>query len=284
MRLFTIVSLWDMIQLEVHHLLGSISHLASVEKFLSIQRRSMIENAAKDGQPYFTQVSIDQLVDISVCAQRLNAIAATLDMPAGQAGSARLEKEVEKLVPYASQLTPAHLTPLVQYIANLISTVHDELEARLLFVVEPSQASYYSDDALLFGETVNDAFPSASQEICDAGKCRALGRWTACVLHLMRALEPALNALARHVTVDPDQNWNTALNQIDAKLKEITRATDGAEAEQWASEASAHFRVIKNAWRNHAAHGRARYDKEQAIAIYDNVRFLMRTLAARLVE
>lgn len=166
----------------------------------------------------------------------------------------------------------------------LVSAFHDEMEARLLFVVEPGQAEYYSDEARLFGEAVEDSFPSASQEISDAGKCRALGRWTACVLHLMRALEPALNALAAHVDVAPDQNWNNALNQIDAKLKAITKATNGSADEQWASEASAHFRVIKNAWRNHAAHGRARYDKEQAVAIYDNVRSLMRTLAGKLAE
>lgn len=152
-----------------------------------------------------------------------------------------------------------------------------------MFVLPSKHAGFYAAKPH-FGEAVDDAFPSAAQEIGDAAKCRALGQWTACVLHLMRALEPALNALAGYVAVQPDQNWNTALNQIDAKLRAITKANDGAEAEQWASEASAHFRTVKNAWRNHAAHGRARYNEDEAVAIFDNVRFLMTTLAGRLSE
>ncbi len=284
MRPLTIVSLWDVIQLDVHHLIGSLSHLASAEKHLAVQRRILIERSSQNATEYITSIEVARLVEISVCAHRLNAIAQSLDMPATKGSSARLMTEIEKAVPYGGNLTAAQLAPLISEMGRLVSSVHDELEARLLFVVEPGQAEYYSDAKPLFGEAVNDAFPSASQEISDAGKCRALGRWTACVIHLMRGLEPALNALAKHFDIEPDQNWNTALNQIDEKLKAIRKSTSGAEAEQWASEASAHLRVVKNAWRNHAAHGRARYDKEQAVAIYDNVRPLMQSLAGRLAE
>jgi hypothetical protein len=283
MHPLTIVSLWDVIKLDVHHLLASLSYLASTEKYLSMQRRRLIERSSIDGKSYVTPLGVERLVEISVCGKRLNRIAHDLDMPATKGCSARLETELEKAVPHADDLTATHLSGIIREMGNLVSTVHDELEARIMFVVEPGQVRFYSDE-MLFGEEVEEAFPSASQEIADAGKCRALERWTACVVHLMRAVEPALNSLAEHLGVQPDQNWNKALNEIDAKLKEINKSTGGAEGEQWASEASAHLRVVKNAWRNHAAHGRARYDKEEAIAIYDNVRPLMRTLARRLSE
>lgn len=279
----TPVRLWIMIKLDVHHLLGSISYLASTEKYLAMQRRSLIERSSQDGENYITPLGVDRLMEISLCADRLNRIAQDLDMPASRGSSARLKTEIEKAVPYADRLTAAQLSGIIREMGNLVSTVHDELEARIMFVVEPGQVSFYLGE-MLFGEAVEDAFPSASQEIGDAGKSRALGRWTACVIHLMRALEPALSSLAEHLGVQTDQNWNKALNEIDAKLREINKSNGGAEAEQWASEASAHLRVVKNAWRNHAAHGRARYDKEEAIAIYENVRPLMRTLARRLAE
>lgn len=63
----------------------------------------------------------------------------------------------------------------------------------------------------------------------------------------MRALEPALQALAQSVSVVPDQNGNGALNQIETKLREIRKANDGAASEQWASEAVLQLRAIKNA-------------------------------------
>ena len=101
-------------------------------------------------------------------------------------------------------------------------------------------------------------------------------------MHLMRATEEPLRALAEWAGVDVGQNWNNALNQIDSRLKERTKTAHGADEEQWASEASAHLRAIKNAWRNHAAHGLARYDEQDAVAIWSNVQSLMQTLAKKL--
>jgi len=168
-----------------------------------------------------------RFVEICAAAMRLKAIAEKLEMPAACGAAQRVIEDADKIGPNAAYLSADHLTGLVGQMSSLVSCFHDELQARLLFVIEPGQARYYSDETPLFGEKVNDAFPSASQEIGDAGKCRALGRWTACVIHLMRALEPGLNALAKYVGVAPDQNWNTALNEIDAKLKEIKKSTSG---------------------------------------------------------
>jgi hypothetical protein len=176
--------------------------------------------------------------------------------------------------------TPTLTLPAEQ----LLSSYFAEIQSHKFIAVDVQDNRFFSESEAPFGSEVDLSFPSASAEIRDAGRCRAMGLWTASVLHLMRALEPALAALASHVGVPREENWNQTLNQIDSKLKQIQRSTDGTEAEQWASEASAHLRVIKNAWRNHAAHARTRYDEEQAIAIYDNVRPLMRTLSKRLSE
>jgi hypothetical protein len=175
------------------------------------------------------------------------------------------------------------LRKLVSQAELVVHPLRDELETIFFLSLDAKHSAFYSSDSI-FGQNVDKAFPSASFEIRDAGKCRALGCWTASVVHLMRAVETALNSLAKHLNVTPDQNWNKALDQIDAKLKEVTKSKDGATAEQWASEASAHLRAIKNAWRNHAAHGKARYEEGEAVAIFENVRFLLSTLAKRIVE
>ncbi|RFC63590.1 hypothetical protein DYI37_11330 [Fulvimarina endophytica] len=168
--------------------------------------------------------------------------------------------------------------------AELVAnSFRDEMQARMVFVIPGRHASLYDVNAP-FGEAVEDAFPSASIDIQEAGNCIALGRWTAAVMHLMRALEVGLAAMAEHFSVGPAENWNKVLNQLEAALRASDRATVGAEGEQWAAEAGTHFRFIKNAWRNHAMHARERYDEERAVAIYSNAKSFMQHLAVKMVE
>ena len=179
---------------------------------------------------------------------------------------------------------PGRLDDFIKAVEYIVASFRDEMNCRYLFIMNAQHINFYNPENPLFGSAVEDAFPSAAFEIADAGRCRAVGQWTACVMHLMRAIENPLNKLAERYAVAVGQNWNTALNQIDAALKNVTRSASGAAAEQWASEASAHLRVIKNAWRNYSQHGMARYDEAQVIAIWGNVESLMRTLAVQLSE
>lgn len=279
LRPFTIKSLWDVLQIDALNMVNTFSYLGAALKHLEICRAEMLA----DGDIKVAHMSAEQLGGLMKCSQVLGQLAEKLGMISSKASAQRFWDYAEGIAKKAGQMSSHEMGQITTLGSHMLVSFGDEIEARLLFVLPPQHASLYSAESP-FGEPVDAAFPSATQEISDAAKCRALGQWTACVVHLMRALEPGINALARSVDVTPDQNWNTALNQIDAKLREVSKSRDGAEAEQWASETSAHFRSIKNAWRNHAAHGRARYNEEEAVAIFDNVGFLMRTLAGRLAE
>jgi len=181
-------------------------------------------------------------------------------------------------------LSVHELQRLVSYGEQVTTTFIAESGSIALIALSAGHSGYFDPSSPLFGEEVDDAFPTASSEITDAGKCRAAGLWTACVMHLMRGLEPALSALAQSMEVVPDQNWNSALNQIEGKLREIRKSNAGVDSEQWASEAVLQLRAIKNAWRNHAMHGRVRYNEDEAIRIFDSVKYLMQSLACRLSE
>lgn len=181
-------------------------------------------------------------------------------------------------------LSAHELRNLTTYADKVLSVFVAEAANISLMTLSTTHADFLDPKAPPFGQPVRDAFPSAAPDIADAGRCRALGLWTACVMHLMRALEPALSALAVSLNIEAGQNWDTALNQIDAELRSVRKSTQGAAAEQWASEAALQLRAIKNAWRNHAMHGVGRYGEEDAVRIYDSVKFLMQTLAARLSE
>jgi hypothetical protein len=106
----------------------------------------------------------------------------------------------------------------------------------------------------------------------------------------MRALEPSLGSLAAEFGLSFERaNWNTILDQIESRVAAIGTGS-GPHAANWRddkrfySEAAAHLRLIKDAWRNHAMHLRDRYDEERAEAVFINVKTLMKHLATRLSE
>ncbi|QEE43600.1 hypothetical protein FVA81_02940 (plasmid) [Rhizobium sp. WL3] len=204
-------------------------------------------------------------------------------MPVAQTGLVRLTENLEKVAPFHAALTPDRLSVTIKEIAIVISSFQDEMEARLLFTFPRSSARYFSDGPP-FGAEVEDVFPNVNYDVVEAGKCLALGRWTATVIHLMRVLEAGLEALARQVGVTPGENWNSVLNAIESKLREVRRKTDGPEQEQWAAEAGVHLRFIRNAWRNHAMHPLERYDSERASQIFEHTRSFMQHLASKLAN
>src|ERR1035437_1060347 len=105
-----------------------------------------------------------------------------------------LQRDCEKL---GLSITLAHLRRMLQLFdasphmslaafARQLSEVQqrliDELNARLMIAV-PQQRAVYYQSIDLFGEDVSRAFPSATMDVMEAGKCLALNRNTAKHLH-----------------------------------------------------------------------------------------------------
>ena len=174
-----------------------------------------------------------------------------------------------------------------QHSAELRDRIADELEGKAFFYV--SDHVGLLSDPMPFGEAVDRSFPTAQYDISEASHCLALRRSTACVSHLMRALEVSLASLADaldlRLTTD---NWNTILNDIETEIRSRTKVTHGQtwkeRDEPFFAEAATHFRFIKNGWRNHAMHLKDKYTDEEAEAIYGSVRSFMRHLSERLSE
>lgn len=171
---------------------------------------------------------------------------------------------------------------------DLRRRVVDELGGIRLFALDPAKARFYVEHDL-FGPDVAGAFPSASFDIEEAGRCLALDRPTAAVLHLMRALEVGLQALAaRFKTPYAHASWNTAIEKIQKEIGRIERLkrkpTNWQSDRQFYAEAGADFRLFKDAWRNYVMHIHETYVPEKAEIIFDGVCAFMQHLATRLRE
>src|SRR5579862_831578 len=101
---------------------------------------------------------------------------------------------------YAVANSWCHFQDLYIRIVGLRETMEDELRDRKAVLV-PNLKADYCDKERLFGDEVFGAFTSAQSDIQNGGNCYALGLYTACVFHMMRALEAGLQALANDIPV-----------------------------------------------------------------------------------
>lgn len=171
-------------------------------------------------------------------------------------------------------------------LSELHSRFRDELEDLQFLHVSAGRVPGY-EARTLFGAAVEQAFPSSVLEIQDAGRCIALNQGTAGVFHTMRALEPALIALGKKFEVNVAENWNSALNDIEAAIRDRPSKKNWPnwrEEEPFYAQACTHFFMIKNAWRNHTMHLRLRFAPKEALGIFESTKAFMIHLASRLSE
>ncbi len=197
----------------------------------------------------------------------------------------QLQSVIENLEVFASEDAPSgaiHSVQVCQALTDIGGLIASEMSTKLFLQVFPEREDFYEQDEL-FGAVVSASFPSAKEDIKEAGCCYATDRSTATVMHLMRVLEVGLNALARTLGVPFDRrNWENVINDIEAEIKKINGPGWGAdwkEKQRFYYGAAKDFRYFKDAWRNHAMHYRERYDAVEAKNIFDHVKAFMLQLA-----
>jgi hypothetical protein len=181
----------------------------------------------------------------------------------------------------------------VQYeIKALRQSIDHSLQSRLFLYLPSEDAAYYNQDDL-FG--VKERFSKANEEIKAAGNCYATGNYTACVFHLMRAVEVgarkmvlAMNA-RKHLSKPVELcEWGELVTALEEGLKALrighSKNVNKKATYEFYNHAVAQFRNFKDAWRNNISHKRTTYLAGQTKDIMDNTRQFMQHLAQRLKE
>lgn len=269
---YGLVSLWDMLNFHAAKLFEVINCLADIERTLTFDPARLC-----NGSPDLSPILAQQLRWLS---QQTKA----LGLPVTHTAAKNAVWGAENGKNY-NHIEVGNL--MRSSLAKIRERLQDELETKSVYLI-PSKSHLQEIDGA-FGEPVSIAFPSAVYDIVEAGKCLTFSRSTACVMHLMRVLEVGLVALATQLGVDASgDNWNTILNRIEGEIRSRTKESHGEEwktkEEPFYAEVATHFRFLKNGWRNHAMHARAKYTEEEADEIYLSVRALMRHLSERLSE
>lgn len=209
--------------------------------------------------------------------------AATLDDLRRVCILANLDNLLPEITRFQGSLSPEILIEDIKGLsAALKHHLIDNLQNEWYFQVEQSDVRYYGKKEL-FGPQVASKFKEATYDIENAGNCVALQQPTACVFHLMRAMEVALRNLCRRLnhSVGPKDTLGKILNDITPKLNAMPDRTEAQKLkkERWA-EARVNLFHVKQAWRDNSMHGKRIYDREHAFAIFRAVGTFMSHLAS----
>lgn len=198
--------------------------------------------------------------------QSCEAISAKLTLSASRRLMSRLESDKRPIV-----------KEVVDAIAEIRSRFHDELSDRMLFGLTPIEAEYCVEPQKMFGENVCEKF--GSEDLEEATLCLSFGRNTACVFHLMRAMESAVRALGTELGVgDVDKEWGKILSDLSSKIEDMPK---GEARDKW-SECHANLYHVKQAWRNSTMHPKRTYTDEQAQDVLKAVKTFLAQLETLL--
>lgn len=169
-------------------------------------------------------------------------------------------------------------------VAEIHRVARREMKTIVVLFIRPGEAQWY-EQPFVFGDKVSEKFASAAEDISESGKCLALDRGTACVMHLSRVVESGLRALAKELGLPRRNDWGKHLDDIDKELSKRYKASGSrTDDEQFFSEAAAQIGHIKNAWRNPSMHVDRSYSPSRAHEILAAIRSFMQHLSTRLGE
>lgn len=171
---------------------------------------------------------------------------------------------------------------------TLYSTMRAELSS-ISFKAIPKERTRYANSEWLKNSAIESKFPTSFKELDRAGTCYALGQPTASVFHSMRALEPALSALAKpfpHISTTYEY-WQKIIEQIEAAvvaLGQQPKSQQKIDDEKFFGSATSHLYFVKNAWRNHVMHARDSYSDDESVKILSHTLEFIESLCPRLQE
>ena len=198
----------------------------------------------------------------------------------------RLNPDLERLEqliwPPHPGIPPSSGSAIGTAITNFLSRLQDELKTQHFLHVAQEDVRFYGQKEL-FGPAVAKQFKKAAVDIEQAGNCLALEQPTACVFHLMRAMEIAVRQLGKRlkVTITPQTTWRQMTGQMDDKIKKMPDSTDALKRKKnrW-EEARANLHHVGSVWRNNTMHPATSYTSSQARDVLSAVRIFMHGLSA----
>jgi hypothetical protein len=225
--------------------------------------------------------NFDALMDIWL--QRIERGCVEMDFVSARKRTVELRSSLEaSQVLHSEEERATHVEALVTDFVELEKTISHELEERKFFYVRPVDCIALYENAEPFGSIIHARFKKADRDICEAAKCLAFSRHTACVLHLARVLEAVFQFLAKSLKVSlvGAKGWGDCAGRLRGAVNAYNpQNVRGKQRKRKLQRAITHLDVVREAWRNDAIHSFEVYDETDARTIYENTKAFMGLLA-----
>jgi hypothetical protein len=173
----------------------------------------------------------------------------------------------------------------------LIDALYAEIKDKL-FVFVPERRRKFFHPRNFMSDGIKPAFPKGRIEMAEAGRAYAVGLFTACVFHSMRAVEIGLRAMAADLSVQfpfplEQADWEGMIRQIESKIaamKDLPKSAQKDQDQHFYSGAAIQFRYFKDAWRIRVAHSRGSYDETSALGVIEHATTFLQHLSKRVKE
>jgi hypothetical protein len=219
-----------------------------------------------------------------IVREKLNLIstaATVLDLPETSTLSSRIHGEVE-----AATIR----NDLRHRVESLYELFYMQIHLVKFLYVKPETLRVYQNPELA-GEGFKLGFTNGNRELTEAGNCLALDRFTACVCHLMRALEIGLTSLERQLGIvapakGAENTWGKILGRIKDRMdqNDKTPPPDWAKDREFYQKAYSFLQAAKTPLRDSTMHVKSVYDQESATSVFSVTAEVLRHLATRLAE
>lgn len=198
--------------------------------------------------------------------------------------------QIDSLIDLASMRRKPTYDAFSYRLNAILSVLYSELGMKSAFSVDGNDLNYVLPTDPIFGHSVEISFPSASFDIEEAATCYGLGRDTASVFHLMRAVETGLRAIAASLGLpDPTgsgRNWGQMSGAIKAECDHRSASGGWASSDDrtFYNEVYASIDSVRVAWRNTTMHVEKRYTHDEAEQILAVTKGFLKKLAERIDE
>jgi hypothetical protein len=251
-----ILSRWQMYEIEAKEF------VCAVQALMALERVSV----------HLTQEEIEKEESYKDMFEHLANLKSSCDDLSANLTVVAIDRFIESIA--GSKVT---FQKLDQFLKNIRERLTDELEEAKLFALDKEYQDYYYGTYFFLDDSVLQKFSSPLEEDLDeAAKCLALARGTACVFHLMRAMEEAVKVLGTKLGIqNVEKEWGKILSDIGAKIEVMPK---GQVRDEW-SACHVNLYHVKQAWRNATMHPKETYTVEQAKEVTDAVHTFLRQLA-----
>lgn len=269
-------------------LLDMVKRIESGQIILACANLSRLSQFLKDHQA--TRVKFDPSVHVRAKSDANRALQECVNL--GLRQSKKAAEELLRLLNVPDLSEPnntlarhAAIGAVVTQIDDLLRRIADEMADCHFYEIAGGKAELLDPSGMHFGKSVFDAFPGANEDIYEACACFALGRYTACVMHLMRVLEVGLKSLAKAIGVPSQNDWGSYIreigNELDARVRAAGKRTPD---EQFYAEVAFNFDRLRRAYRNPTMHVDKSYSEDRASEIMASVQSFMIHLSTRVSE